>query len=68
LVFTRILYEQARDQQIIENRARVMQVANRLAEAYTHPLELTLQMARLQVEWNRLEKLLTVLWRHCSEA
>jgi hypothetical protein len=63
---TRILCDVERDRQINEHRETVLRIARQLADASTNPVLLTLQFARLQLEWNRLEKLITTLWREAA--
>jgi hypothetical protein len=63
---TRILCDLERDRQIEQHRQTVLAIARRLADAYTNPVLLTLQFARLQLEWNRLERLITALWREAA--
>jgi hypothetical protein len=60
---TRIMCDVERDRQIEKHRQTVLAIARRLADVSTNPVLLTLEFARLQVEWNRLEKLITTLWR-----
>jgi hypothetical protein len=63
---TRILCDVERDRQIEQHRQTVLDIARRLADVYTNPVLLTLQFARLQLEWNRLERLITALWREAA--